>query len=181
MALERTQGLVYRLWFAGPNAFADWTQPTAAEMNQNLSNDPDGVIFNLTCALDTDSSTFDLGDAEIDDSTSFCQLAGSGDRMSENPEVVYGVFRSREKALASDADIDIANLAFNLLAYRGVEGFAIMAVGRGPEDEVEVGDPLKIVGVTTDHAVDTVNANEPLMFTQNFAPTGDVAWNVRAA
>ena len=75
MALERLQGLVHRFWFASPLAFEDWTKPTANEMNANPTNDPHGLIFNLTCPLDTEGTVFDLTDPEMDDSTSFCQEA----------------------------------------------------------------------------------------------------------
>ena len=41
MALARLQkDEVYRLGLASPRAFADWTAPTAAELNANSSNDP---------------------------------------------------------------------------------------------------------------------------------------------
>ena len=61
MALKRLQrDEVYRFYLASPLAFADWENPTTAELNANPTNDPNGLIFNLSCALDTDTSQFDL-------------------------------------------------------------------------------------------------------------------------
>ena len=57
MALERLQGLVHRFHLAAPNHFADWKNPTLLELNANPTNNPNGTIFNLTCALDTANTT----------------------------------------------------------------------------------------------------------------------------
>lgn len=181
MATQRLQGLVHRFWLASPNHFADPTQPTIAEMNANPTNDPSGTIFNLTCALNTDDTTFDLGDPETDDSTTFCQVAGSTSRMAENPEVVYGIERSRERWVTTDPDtFNTANLAFSLVAWRGVQFIAIMSVGRGPEEPVEEGDRLKMVDVTTDHGIDLFGAGENVRLQQSFAYNGGlVNWNYR--
>lgn len=181
MSLQRLQGNVYRFWLASPNHFDDPENPTIAEMNANPTNNPAGTIFNLTCALNTDDTTFDLGDPETDDSTTFCQPAGSQSRLAENPEIVYGIERSRDRWLVSDpATLNTANLAFSLLAWRGVEFIAIMSVGRGPEDPVEEGDRLKMVQVQTDHGIDLFGAGENTRLQQSFAYTGGlVNWNYK--
>lgn len=179
MAVERLQGLVHRFWWAAPNAFEDWQNPTIAEMNQNPENDPDGLIVNITCAVNTDGTTFDLGEGERDDSLTFCQVAGTGERMAENPEVTIELVRDRQRWLTTDANVSIANLAFSLLVHRGVSGFLIMSVGREPEAAVEEDDRLKIVGVTTDHGIDTFGVGENVRLQQTPALSGDVNWNFR--
>ena len=55
---------------AFPEAFADWQNPTAAELNSAL-------VYNITCALNEDGTTFDLADSDTDDTITFCQAAGS--------------------------------------------------------------------------------------------------------
>lgn len=184
MALARLQGLVHRFWVAAPDHFEDWQNPTVAEMNANPTNDPAGSIFNLTCALNTDGTTFDLGDPETDDSLTFCQVAGAETVTGYNPEIVYEIERSRERWMVSDtASFNTANLAFSLLAWRGVEYWAIMSVGKGPEAPVAVGDRLKMVGAATDHIVDVTGSGENIRGQQTFA-TGrldGINWNYRVA
>lgn len=179
MALERLPGdLVHRFWWASDLAFEDWAAPTAAEMNANMTNDPDGLIFNLTCALNTDGTTFDIGEGDTDDSLTFCQRAGTTNVLNYAPEVVYQIERSTERWLESvPGSFDNANLAFSLLAWRGVEGFAIMSIGKAPDAPVEVGDRLKIVRVATDYIIDEHASGENVRGNQEFLGRGDVSWN----
>lgn len=178
MALARLQGLVHRIGLAHPLAFADWQNPTVAELNANPTNDPNGLIWNLSCALNQDGTQFDMGDPETDDSLTFCQVAGTAPITGFSPEIVFQIERSAEPWLVSDAaTLDTANLAFSLLAWRGVEYFAWMSVGRGPEDPFEVGDRIKLARVATDHIIDEMGSGENVRGTQTFADRGDVLWN----
>lgn len=180
MALERLQGLVHRFWFASPLAFEDWTKPTAAEMNANPTNNPHGLIFNLTCALDTDGTVFDLTDPEMDDSTSFCQEASDSEPMSDNVEVAYSFFRATDEMKINDPDSwNTAHLAFTLLAWRGIEGYAIMSVGEAPDSPVQVGDRLKMARVSTGWASDETGSGENIRMLQEFAQRGGVNWNYK--
>lgn len=180
--LERDQ--VYRFYLASPLAFEDWTNPTTAELNANPTNDPNGLIFNLTCALNTDGTTFDLGEPELDDSLSFCQKAGDTERMAENAEIVFEVFRARNRwtNAASTAAVDgfnSANLAFSLLAWRGVEYFAILSIGKDEDAPFEVDDRIKMARVATDHGVDVMGSGENVRLSNDFANRSDINWNYR--
>lgn len=180
--LERDQ--VYRFYLASPLAFEDWTNPTTAELNANPTNDPNGLIFNLTCALNTDGTTFDLGEPELDDSLSFCQKAGDTERMAENAEIVFEVFRARNRwtNAASTAAVDgfnSANLAFSLLAWRGVEYFAILSIGKDEDAAFEVDDRIKMARVATDHGVDVMGSGENVRLSNDFANRSDINWNYR--
>lgn len=180
MALARLQGLVHRFILAAPNHFADWQNPTLAEMNANPTNDPSGTIFNITCALNTDGTTFDLGDPETDDSVTFCQVAGTETVTAYNPEIVFEAERSRVRWVTTDANtFNSANLAFSLLAWRGVEYWAGMSIGRGPDDEFVEGDRIKLARITTDHGIDLSGAGENLRLQQTPAALGDINWNFR--
>lgn len=178
MALQRLQGNVYRFLLAAPDHFADWQNPTLDELNANPTNDPNGTIFNITCALDTDGTTFDLGDPETDDSTTFCQVAGTQDVTGYNPEIVFEAHRSRVRWFTNDPDtFNTANLTFSLIAWRGVEYWAICSIGKGPEDAFVEGDRVKMARITTDHGVDLSGAGENLRIQQTPAALGDVNWN----
>lgn len=177
MALVRMQGNVYRFLIAFPQLFADWENPTVAELNSNPDNDPHGAIFNLTCAMDTDGTTFDLNEPEMDDSTSFCQKATDQEPMADNVEVIFQFFRATsERATDDPSRWNNAHLAFTLLAWRGVEYFAILSVGEEPDEPFAVGQEVSMAKVATDWGVDSIGTGEPVRMIQNFAFRGDVNW-----
>lgn len=182
MADARLYDPAVRIYLAAPNHFADWQNPTAAELNANPTNDENGTIFNITCAVDRADSTFDLGDAEVDDSLSFCQVQGTTNPTSYNPEIVLSIFRSTDPWVVSDsATLNTANLAFSLLAWRGVEYFAIMSVGSEPDDAFAIGDQLKMALVSTSDPQDSVGSGEMAKLSQSMLNRGSVAWNITVA
>src|SRR5690625_1687554 len=147
MALERTQGQIYRWGVASPLAFEDWRTPTVAELNANPTNDPEGLIFDLTCALDTDGTTFDLTDPDTDDSTSFCQEATEETPISRNVEIVLELFRATEENKIDDPNTwNTAHSGFTLLAWRGVEYFFWRSVGEAPGEELADGQRTSSIG-----------------------------------
>lgn len=169
-----------RIYLASPLAFADWKNPTAAELNANPTNDPNGLIWNLTCAIDRADSTFDLDEAEVDDSLSFCQVAGTTSPTSYNPNIVYSAFRSSVPWVVTDpATFNTANLAFSLMAWRGIEYFSIVSVGEKYDEAFAIGDRLKMARVGTSDPVDLIGTGENVRLQQTFRPLGDVNWNYR--
>ena len=185
MALARLQkDLVYRLYLASPLAFANWQTPTVAEMNANPTNSPDGLIFNLSCALDTGSTTFDLDDPDTDDSTVFCQDASESTIKEQAATIVYGVQLSKERWTVAETPTaangyNASTLAQSLLAYRGVEYFAIMSVGKGPDAPFASGDRLKMAEVATDWGIPDGGTGSNLIMTQTFAKRSRLNWNYK--
>lgn len=178
MVARRIQGNIYRFGLASPDHFADWRNPTVAELNANPDNDPSGTIFHLTCALDVDGTVFNLADPDMDDSTSFCEEATDSSPISRNVDITYEIFRATEEGRLDDpTKYNTAHLAFTLLAWRGVEYYAFMSVGRGPDEDFEVGDRVSLALVATDWALDNGATAEVMRMTQEFAPRGRVAWN----
>lgn len=172
MANERLFNPATRFLLAFPEAFADWQNPTVAELNANPDNDPTGLIFEITCALNQDGTTFDLGDSETDDSLTFCQVAGNANPTSLTPDITFEIERSKDP-LAQNT----ANTAFSLLAWKGVEYFAILSVGEEPGEEFDVRHRVKMARVAVDHPVDAVGTGENIRLQQTFAQRGDVNWN----
>lgn len=173
---------VYRLYLMDPSAVADITAITADELNANPTNDPSGLIWNLTCALDTASTTFDLDPSERDDSTTFCQTSGDSERMSESATVVFGFNESKDRWLDASSLLDVdgfntANLAKSLLQHRGQVYYALMSIGKAHDAPFVAGDQYKLAEVATDWLVseDATGANRIL--TQSFAFQSDLAWN----
>lgn len=179
MALRRlTEDEVYRIYLASPLAFADWRNPTSDELNANPDNDPNGLIFNITCAVNTDGTTFSLGESEKDESLSFCQSAGDQERMAENAEVTLEIFRATEETRLQDpAQWNAAHLAFTLLAWRGVEYFAIMSVGEAPDAAFEPGHRIKMAEIATDWGVNVIGTGENARLSNDTAARSRVNWN----
>lgn len=161
-----------RFYIAFPEAFADWQNPTTAELNANLTNDPTGLVFNVTCALNQDGTNFDLGDSDTDDSLTFCQVAGAANPTTLNPDITYEIERSKNPTASNTA-----NVAFGLMAWKGVEFFVIASVGKSPDETFAVGDRVKMARVAIDYPTDVYNIGENVRLTQAFANRGDVNWN----
>ena len=180
MALERLYELGTRFYLASPLAFADWTTPTTAELNANATNNPSGLIWNLTCAIDQGDTTFNLDDAETDDSLTFCQRAGATNPTSYNPSIVYGVNRSAVPWVESTpSSFNTANLAFSLLAWRAIEYFAILSVGKDPDAPFAVGDRVKLARVGTSDPTNLMGSGENIRLQQTFRGLGDINWNYK--
>ena len=176
MANERLYNPATRFWLAFPEAFADWQNPTAAEFNANPTNALTGLIFEITCALNQDGTEFSLGDSDTDDSLTFCQVAGAQNPTSFNPEITLEIERSKDPIA-----VNTANLAFGLLAWKGLEYFAIMSVGKEPGAPVAIGDRIKMARQALDFPSDVLGTGENVRLSQATAARGDVAWNIRVA
>jgi len=154
---------------AFPQAFANWETPTAAELNGAL-------VYNITCALNEDGTTFDLGDSDTDTSLSFCQAAGAVSPTYYNPSVTFEAFRSEDPT-----DDNTANTAFGLMAFPDIEYLAILRVNGAPDDNFAVGDRVSLVRVKTDNPADVIAAGENIRISNAFLAQGDVNWNYEVA
>lgn len=187
MALARlTKDRVYRFYLASPLAFANWQAPTIAELNANPTNNPNGLIFNLTCALTTDGTQFDLDDPELDDSLTFCQEAGNGEVTERSATVVFEFNEAKQRwAPATTATAGVgfntATLAKSLLSWRGVEYFAILSVGKQDDAPFAVGDRIKVAEVATDWSVPVVGTGDTIRWQQTFAKRSRLNWNYKLA
>jgi len=155
---------------AYPEAFADRTAPTAAELNASA------LVTNVTCALNEDGTTFTLGDSDTDDSVTFCDVGNVSTPTLYNPEVVFEMFR--------DADIDatgVFNAAFNLMAFPDVAYIAVMRVGSASDVDFATGDRIKMVGVKTDFGIDAIGSGENTRMVQSFLNNDFTNWNYEVA
>jgi hypothetical protein len=154
---------------AHPEAFADLSAPTAAELNGTL-------VHNITCALNEDGTEFTLGDSDTDDSLTFCSKAGISTPTFYNPTVVFEAFRDADRL--ADGEF---NEAFGLLAFPDVEYIAILRVGERSDTAFAVGDRIKMVGVKTDYGTDVVGNGENQRINQAFMNNDFVNWNYEVA
>jgi hypothetical protein len=151
---------------ARPEAFADRTAPTAAELNDT------DLVHNITCALNEDGTTFTLGDSDTDDSLTFCDAGNVSTPTFFNPEVVFEAFRDADTSASG-----IFNEAFDLLAFPDVEYIAILRVGKDSDTAFAVGDRIKMVGVKTDFGIDIAGNGENVRINQAFLNNDFVNWN----
>lgn len=183
MALRRLQkDEVYRWYLASPLAFADWENPTVAEMNANPTNDPNGLIWNLSCALDQDTSQFDLDEPDSDDSLTFCQSSGNQEAMEYSATVVYGVQLAKERWLDASSNLAVdgfntSTLAQSLLTWRGVDYFAILSVGEDVDAPFAVGHRIKMAEVSTDYGILEGGTGENMKMVQTFAKRSRINYN----
>ena len=154
---------------AHPEAFADRTAPTAAELNSVL-------VKNITCALNEDGTTFTLGDSDTDDSLTFCDEGNLSTPTFYNPEVVMEAFRDADTAAAG-----IYNEALGLLAFPDIEYIAILRVGHDSDTAFATGHRVKMVGVKTDFGIDVVGNGENQRISQSFFNNDFVNWNYEVA
>lgn len=152
-----------------PEAFADWETPTVAELNGALS-------YNITCALNEDGTTFDLGDSDTDASLSFCQAAGAVSPTYYNPSVTLEAFRSDD-----GVDVNTANTAFGLMAFPDIEYFAVLRVNGSSDEAFAIGEHVSLVRVKTDFPVDVAGAGENIRISNAMLSQGDVNWNYEIA
>jgi hypothetical protein len=187
MALKRLQkDEVYRFYLASKLAFEDWENPTVAELNANPTNDPNGLIWNLSCALDTDTTQFDLDEPDSDDSLTFCQTAGNQTMMEKSATIVYGLQLAKERWLDADSTLAVdgfntSTLAQSLLTWRGIEYFAILSVGKDVDAPFAVTDRVKIAEVASDYGIVEGGSGENLKMTQTFAKRSLINWNYKLA
>ena len=155
---------------AYPEAFADRTAPTAAELNNAI------LVKNITCALNEDGTTFTLGDSDTDDSITFCDAGNVSSPTFYNPEVTMEAFRDADVAATGEF-----NEAFDLMAFPDVAYIAIMRVGGLSTDVFAAGDRIKMVGVKTDFGIDTLASGENVRITQSFLNNDFTNWNYEVA
>jgi len=155
---------------AHPEAFADRTAPTAAELNNAV------LVKNISCALNEDGTTFTLGDSDTDDSLSFCDEGNLSTPTFFNPEVTFEAFRD-----ANTAATGVFNEAFNLMAFPDIAYVAIMRVGEDSDTDFATGDRIKMVGVKTDFGIDVVGNGENQRMSQAFLNNDFVNWNYEVA
>ena len=168
MANERLYREAIRFDLAEPEAFADRTAPTIAELNNAT------LVYNVTCALWEDDTEFTLGDPDTDDGLTFCSKAGEQNPTFDNPTVVFSALRDKDRNATG-----VFNGTFERLAWADREYLAILRVGKDSDVAYGVNDRIKVVGVKTDNPVDLVGSGDNARIQNNFLNTGFNNWNYK--
>lgn len=161
---------------AYPEAFADPTAPTSAELNNLFvySTNEDGMVFDISCAIVDDGYTFNLTESEVDDTRTICQIGQVQNPTFQTAEVSFDMLRD-----LSVTDNGVFNLGFDQL--KGVDRpyWAISRIGAAQADPFAPGQDIKMIGVRTDNPLDLVEDNSLVRFGARFKMTGDINWNYK--
>ena len=163
---------------AYPEAFADPSSPTKAELNAQYhpTNNPGAMVFNISCAIVDDGFTANVTDSETDDTRTVCDVG-----QVNNP-----TFTTYEVSLDALRDEDVTangvfNRFFNLFKAPDRPYWIIVRIGKSNTTlfSDDGSDVVTLYGVTTDNPIDIVEDNALLKFGARFQNTGDVYINVR--
>ena len=159
-------------WYiAMPEAFADFRLPTTTEMAVT------DLVFDITCAVAEDGTTFNLSDSDTDDTYSFCDESGVSRPTFYNPECTLALFRDADRAATG-----VFNKALQWFMFPDIPYYIIKRVGEQdntPGTAVAVGDRLKIQNIKTDLPQDTLASGDPAYLTVEGLQQGRVSWNVK--
>lgn len=161
---------------AYPEAFADPSQPTAAELNDQFvyTTNEDAMVFNVSPAT-LDDYTMNMSEPETDDTLTVVDVGNVSTATYDNYEVSLDFLR--------DASVT-ANGAFNLgrdlTLTPDREFYAIKRIGKGQTDTflTDGTDVISIFGVKTDLPIDMVEDNSMLKHGARFKNTGELYVNV---
>lgn len=150
-----------------PEAFADLSAPTVAELNGTAFG------YNISCAI-TDDYTLNMTDSDTDDSRSICDVG----------QVETPTFFNYEASLDAFRDIDpnaagLFNLFRDLFRAPDVPYILVKRIGKSNTEPFAVGDFVSLYSVNTDYPVDTTEDNAPLLFGARFKPTGGINVNYK--
>lgn len=155
---------------AEPEAFADRSAPTVAELNNAA------LVYNVTCALWEDETEFTLGDPDTDDGLTFCSNASISNPTFDNPTVVFSALLDEDRTATG-----VFNGTRERISFPDRQYIAILRIGKDSDVPFAVGDEIKMVAVSTDYGVYTLASGENARITQNFLNRGWVNWNYKVA
>lgn len=161
-------------WIAVPEAFADRTNPTLAELN--TANEK--LVLNITCAVDEESTSYGIGASDLNERLSFCDGEGISRPVGLNPEAELGLLRDADRNAAG-----VMNAALAFFMFPDVPLLLIQRVGdqdKTPDTPIGIDDDLRMMAVRTDNPQDTVAEEDPALLVQAFLQDGWVRWNTPA-
>jgi len=159
-------------------AFADRTKPKVAELNTTEVR----LGFDITCALDEETTTFTIGSSEQDERLSYCDSVGVSRPGEINPEIALGVYRDEDRNAAG-----VFNRALDWLRHADREYIMVQRVGDQdtgplngtPAAPFTITDDIRMMAFRTDYPVDTLASGDPALLSQNGLTAGFVNWNIK--
>jgi hypothetical protein len=153
------------IYVASSDAFADWKNPTFAELTSSTK------VFNISAAV-TDDYTLNQTDSQSDNSLSLVDNADVTTPTYFNYEASLDGFRDQSLTATS-----VYNKFRDLFNTVDTEYYLIKRVGKLHSDTLVGGDLISIFGVKTDYPVDIFGDGEMIRFGARFLTTGKVKLN----
>lgn len=150
-----------------PEAFADLSAPTVAELNNAV------LGHNISCAIE-DSYTLNQTDSDTDDSMSICDIGNVETPTFINYEASLDGFR--------DADVaanGVYNLFWRLFKAKGVPFILVKRIGKPNTEAYAIGDIVSLFSVETDNPADLVEDTSMIRLGARFKPTGGANINYK--
>ena len=168
MPLDRIFRQTVRIDLAYPEAFANPSAPTAAELNNAT------LVKNITCALDEETTEFTLNDPDTDDSLSFCDAAGTQTATFKNPNVLLAIYRDADRSATATFGTAFAHLFSADIPY-----IAILRVGLAFDAAYATNQYIRMVGGLTDNPISLEESGENARLSNVLLPNGFVNWNYK--
>ena len=124
-------------------AFANPLAPTTTELNA-----ANGLIFNMTCALDEGNCEYTLGVSDADSSFTYCSIGGQTAPTLYNPLVRFTAIIDKDRTATG-----IFNGARDRLAFPDKNYYALERVGKASNVAFAVGDRVSLIQVKSDNPV----------------------------
>lgn len=150
-----------------PETFADFANPTVAELNSATMG------FNISCAVE-DSYTLNQTESDTDDSLTICDVGNVETPTFLNYEATLPVFR--DKDLAANG---VFNLAYRLFKVEGIPLVLGIRIGLPNTDAHVIDETVSLFEFVTDNPSDLVEDQSMIRLEAHFKPTGRINTNYR--
>jgi hypothetical protein len=152
-----------RVWWALPNAFADYRNPTAAEINASLD---------ISNAVSWNDFDFNLESSNELDDPAITSIGKVIDRGYTN----WGGTISFYYPAAFDDATNQFSLVYDALDAPRTSGFLVMRIdGQESAATAAAGDFVHVLKVMTDGYAESITGEEAFRYTVTFLPQGDFA------
>lgn len=152
-----------RVWWALENAFADYENPTAAEINATLD---------ISDAVSWNDFEFNLEASNELDDPAITAIGKVIDRGFTN----WGGTISLYYPSSFDDSSSSFSLAYDALDTPRTRGYIVMRVdGEESSDQAAAGDLVHVLKVMTDGYAESVTGEEAFRYTVTMLPQGDFA------
>lgn len=159
-----------------PEAVADWTALSAAELNAAIAN---GLGFDISCALTDDSVDINLTDSDTDDSISICDIGNVQTPTFFNYNVSFDSFRNGPASVG--AQVAVYELPVDLFSGADRDYYIAKRIGPAQGTAFAAGQELSVYGVNTDFPTDILGDGENILFGSRFKANGQVYTNATIA
>ena len=152
-----------RIWWAAPNAFANWQAPTAAEIN---------ACLDISDAISWNDFDFGLQASNTIDDPAITAVG----KVSDRGATQYGGNISLYYPRSFDDAGSIYSQAYDVLDQPRTLGYLVVRIdGAETSASAQNGDLVHVAKVMTDAYAETITGEEAFRYTITFLSQGDIA------